>query len=379
MVAKLFACIHEGKLDTQNQLLHVLHSIITVSSAASAANRRKVSAARTSRGIGHVSRFSTSSTDTQGDEDPQASEPTSDNVSPLLMQTLMDGISSTTNRPVLQHWIDFILMTIPQFQGHLRPLLLPLCDCVIQQLQNLTYALHIVLKQPSSDQDLSLASSESVAIMFLSALERIVILALGHFPARPQESERSGSVDQSGGLLGYVSNVFSMEEAPVSKPSDGLMVGFPFPFFLRVERTRNLTFPSFLKLSLAQLDSSASPTPFESFNPSGRSRTASPRHRLPRPRKDSSSSAHGRAIELNRFWSISIVCSLSTSCKLWLSAGRQETFRSRFASFPSLLSLTSCSHTDSSFVSSPRLLLRAVPAPSRSSTFSLPTLRVSSQ
>lgn len=225
VVAKLFSCIHEGKLDTQNQLLHVLHSIITVSSAASAATRRKVSAARTSRGIGHVSRFSTSSsTDSQGEEDRQASEPISDNVSPLLMQTLMDGISSTANRPVLQHWIDFILMTIPQFQGHLRPLLLPLCDCVIQQLQNLTYGLHVALKEPSSDQDLSLESSESISVMFLSALERIVTLALGHFPARPQETERSGSVDPSGGLLGYVSNVFSMEEAPVSKPSDGLMV-----------------------------------------------------------------------------------------------------------------------------------------------------------
>lgn len=219
VVAKLFSCIHGGKLDTQNQLLLVLHSIITVSSASAAASRRKSSVARTTAGRANP-RFSTSSTD-DGREDEK---PVSDNVSPLLMQTLMDGISSASNRPVLQHWIDFILMTIPQFQGHLRPLLLPLCDCVVQQLDKITQGLHVALNEPSSDLDLPLASSEAEAIMFLSALERIVTLALGHFPA-PSEHERGPSAE-TGGLFGYVSNVFSTEQEPTNSKTagDGLMV-----------------------------------------------------------------------------------------------------------------------------------------------------------
>jgi hypothetical protein len=33
----------------------------------------------------------------------------------LLVQAVIDGLATPTNRPVLQHWLDFILTTIPQF------------------------------------------------------------------------------------------------------------------------------------------------------------------------------------------------------------------------------------------------------------------------
>ncbi len=34
-------------------------------------------------------------------------------MNPLLIQTLVDGMSTRSNRPVLQHWLDFVLMAVP--------------------------------------------------------------------------------------------------------------------------------------------------------------------------------------------------------------------------------------------------------------------------
>lgn len=225
-------------------------------------------------------------------------------------------------------------MTIPQFQGHLRPLLLPLCDCVVQELQRLTRGLHSALKEPSSEQNLALASSESVAIMFLSALERIVTLALGHFPARQQEAEGAGSVDQGAGLFNYVSNVFSTEEAPSSKAPDGLMVRLSCPCFSLFDVADLLPFLS----SLGRQVSNASPTPFEVSKLSGPSQTAAARRPPRRPRKVCSSSARGRAPVVSRSWNTSTGYTPSRLFRLWQSAGQREMLRWRYASLPLLSS-----------------------------------------
>jgi len=107
VVRKLYFCIHSSRLDLQNKLLHLLHSVISASMAqdeSRQANKEKPDGSAPGSAIGH-------------DSDPAAR---SYSVNSLLVQTLIDGIAVRTNRPVLQHWLDFLLMAIPQFQHALQ-------------------------------------------------------------------------------------------------------------------------------------------------------------------------------------------------------------------------------------------------------------------
>lgn len=181
IIGKLFSCVHAGRLDLQNKLLHLLHSIISA--------------------------FRSHATSKQP-EGPSYS------VNPLLIQTLIDGIAVGTNRPVLQHWLDFVLMTIPQFHDMLQPAIVPLNNCVSKQLS----AALVEIKQASvgdaSVADITAFTTDADFMMLLNAIERLVLLSLSQFVESTQvEDEGLGDkpIHDGSGILGYVSNVFSAE------------------------------------------------------------------------------------------------------------------------------------------------------------------------
>jgi hypothetical protein len=134
-------------------------------------------------------------------------------INPLLVQTLIDGISKTSNRPILQHWIDFILMTVPQFQQALYHLIFPLSDCICRQLRSALIDVHHVAKDTKGKGPILSTTTDAEFIMLLNALERLVLLSLTKTEVDNQEddnhSEKAGA--ESSGLLGYVSNVFGTE------------------------------------------------------------------------------------------------------------------------------------------------------------------------
>jgi hypothetical protein len=236
VVGKLFEAVHIGRLEGQNQLLHALHTIITVSTSSSLAAARKKAAAVTSQRMDRRAttgnRLSTSSKEEKETSAAVDENDTlSGNLSPLLMQTIVDGISTQTNRPILQHWIDFIMSTIPQFRGHLRPLLLPLCDAIIAQLRRLILDIHFSLSALPTDTDLALSTSDAEIVMLISPLEKIVTLTLGQLPAHSTSVRKESSAsdvtagDASTGLFGYVSTVWGLDDQASAKARDeGIMV-----------------------------------------------------------------------------------------------------------------------------------------------------------
>ncbi|OBZ78644.1 Protein dopey-1 [Grifola frondosa] len=183
VVQKLYFCVHIGRLDLQNKLLHLLHSIISASSPG---------APNLGGSLAHIDRGSEISSALDA---PTSIRAGSHSIHPLLIQTLVDGLSTPTNRPVLQHWLDFILMTVPQFQETLQNVVVPLSD---------------------SEGDIVSFTTDADFMMLLNALERLALLSLSRVQDAPVEEEtnptdRSGQ--ESGGLLGYVSNVFSSDAA----------------------------------------------------------------------------------------------------------------------------------------------------------------------
>jgi hypothetical protein len=219
VIGKLYFCIHIERLDLQNKLLHILHSLISASASnldSSAASNRTLKA-----GDGTPE-------DQSIHHDSQEGQRTY-TVNPLLVQTLVDGIAILTNRPVLQHWLDFVLMALPQFQPMLQSVVNPLNDCVCRQLRQ---ALADVL-QASRDgcevEDIVSAATDAEFIMLLNALERLVQLSLADVEANQEDEdntiEKAGL--ENGGLLGYVSNVFGSDNV-TGLTADQLLVSMDF-------------------------------------------------------------------------------------------------------------------------------------------------------
>jgi hypothetical protein len=204
VIGKLYFCIHVDRLDLQNKLLHILHSLL---SASTSSLDLPVHGNRTLKPNDGVPEDQSIQNDLQEGQQPSA-------VNPLLVQTLVDGIATLTNRPVLQHWLDFVLMAVPQFQPMLQTVVNPLNDCVCRQLRLALADILQASRDRSDVEDITSAATDAEFIMLLNALERLVQLSLANVEAYQEDDDNNAAekpVLENSGLLGYVSNVFSSD------------------------------------------------------------------------------------------------------------------------------------------------------------------------
>ncbi|GLB43530.1 putative dopey, N-terminal [Lyophyllum shimeji] len=202
VVGKLYFCVHLQRLDLQNKLLHLLHSLISASTARNLASRHA------------MGRQDGSASSMTGHEAEQ--ETRSYSVNSLLIQALVDGIAVRSNRAVLQHWLDFILMAVPQFQPALQAAVGPLNDCLCRQLSASLKDIHVASSGGQDyAKDVSCSATDAEMIMLLNGLERMVLLSLAYTSELNASEEETTALEKSGtensGLLGYVSNVFGSE------------------------------------------------------------------------------------------------------------------------------------------------------------------------
>ncbi|KAH6916730.1 Dopey, N-terminal-domain-containing protein [Coprinopsis sp. MPI-PUGE-AT-0042] len=211
IVKKLYFAVHTESIDLQNKLLHLLHSITSLSMVNIENARRAALAAREAQPEG--SAF----------PDQALEELPGYNLNPLLVQTLIDGISLPSNRPVIQHWLDFVLMAVPQFQPALQAAIVPLNECLCRQLRT-------TLKQIKSmgdpgqgyHGDMLTLPSELDLIILTNGLERLVLLGLAYTAeesAGDDDTTMQEKQAESTGLLGYVSTVFSGDGSSSAVPN----------------------------------------------------------------------------------------------------------------------------------------------------------------
>jgi len=216
IVTKLYACVHTGRLDLQNKLLHLLHSVI--SALVTLGSQLLMT---------HQPRMDLLSETTQTPDTEREAAPQSYNMNPLLTQTLIDGIGTLSNRPLLQHWLDFVLMTIPQFHLALHPAVEPLIECICRQLRSATNDTASARTQVSDTQDILSVASDAELIMLLHAIERLLLLNLSKQIEAADTEDDSSYAEKSAtdgtGLFGYVSTVFGSEN-PAYVPEEQLAV-----------------------------------------------------------------------------------------------------------------------------------------------------------
>lgn len=240
-VSKLYATVHTEQLDLQNKLLHLLHSVLFAVASVTELGQQTHSSRITKRddlagvtdddvGVG-----SRSDPTSRGDSIPTRISNSHNPVNPLLIQTLIDGLSVPSNKPLLQHWIDWILMTVPQFQRSLVHLVFPLSDCICRQLRVAVLDIGGIMDALASGTDrgqieanIISGTTDSYLVMLLNALERLVLLGLTQ-PAQPEPSTvpeyelGNAHGPESGGLLGIVSGVFGAETSSLGTFGDDNM------------------------------------------------------------------------------------------------------------------------------------------------------------
>ncbi|GAA5982369.1 hypothetical protein JCM11641_006959 [Rhodosporidiobolus odoratus] len=209
LTSRLFQSVHRGELDLQNKLLHVLHSVIL---ATSSSNRRR----------------KTSSSDHAVEEQPP--DLTHDE---FLVRVISDAVSQKSNA-VIHHWIDFLLMTIPQFRHQLHTLILPLIDRLSSRLAAFLQDFEAAYS-PTSLTSTSSSDTDAEFTALANALERLMLVATAETLMTGNDVEVR-SVDRaasdvaptvnaggggSGGLLGYMTGVLSHSEAePADVPEE---------------------------------------------------------------------------------------------------------------------------------------------------------------
>ncbi|ODO06352.1 hypothetical protein L198_01584 [Cryptococcus wingfieldii CBS 7118] len=207
LVENLISAVQKGHLTLQSKMLHLLHSAIHAS-----APRRD----HPSRVASHTHRRAASSIF----EKPPPLEISPSEFEYQLVVMIMRGVVTPSNIPVLQHWVDFVLMTVPTLAS--RPALLhTLVECFSQETRELVQRMRDAHEKASGHRDEvihdeTLSVTDAEVVMTLNALERVLTLlgnqALGRADETPNPQTESGSR-----ILGLVSNVFTVE-APSIDP-----------------------------------------------------------------------------------------------------------------------------------------------------------------
>ncbi|KAJ1596438.1 hypothetical protein NDA11_000447 [Ustilago hordei] len=261
LIENLLIAVHQGCTTVQSKMLHTLHTVIAAKTSASSCPdqmQRRFSSTSQLPGVLHQRGDSTGRSEADGSTvSPQLTVQTNASTGKrsaqqkqphrLLLPLLQRGLSTPSNRLILQHWSDFILMTAPLYRSAVYNFLFPLnqtvCDLLGKAMVEVggsyvpgasrpTFGAELVIE--SHDTECSFLESD--LLLLINLAERSLMLATGSGasehanvaagrgeasaaadsaaagPLSPTINEKSGQQDSSAsGLLGYVSNVFSSD------------------------------------------------------------------------------------------------------------------------------------------------------------------------
>ncbi|TKY89065.1 hypothetical protein EX895_001596 [Sporisorium graminicola] len=267
-IEALLMSVQQGTISIQNKMLHTLHSLLvaktSLSSRPDLLQRRFSSTSHSQRlhqrnesaGRSEAEPGGTSPVFNQNSASSTAVVSTDSTKQPhrLLLPLLHRGLVTASNRPVLQLWSDFILMTAPFYRSSAASLLLPLnqtaCDLIAKGMLEVSGSYVPAACRPTfgaesvvQAHDAQCSFLESDLLLLINLAERLLILATASagsegsviMASRVAAAEDVASADSvanekavqehgTPGLLGYVSTVFSSDAADADgsdTPRDG--------------------------------------------------------------------------------------------------------------------------------------------------------------
>ncbi|KAJ9474697.1 Protein dopey [Pseudozyma hubeiensis] len=242
LIESLLVAIHQSSIAIQNKMLHTLHTILIAKT--SPASRPDFAQRRMSSTSQPASLHQRADSSGRSELDPastvQMQKPTSSMPTPtptskphrLLLRLLQRALVTPSNRSILQHWSDFILMTVPLYRASPSALLLPLnrtvCDLIARAVLELGESYAPGASRPTfgaeaivQTRDATCSFVESDLLLLINLAERTLMLAGGTnneaMTSAVRGDESTGRSSQDQGLLGYVANVFSSDAVGAEK------------------------------------------------------------------------------------------------------------------------------------------------------------------
>lgn len=205
---RLLLLIRAHDYNLQNKFLHTLHATISVGTPTP------------------QSRHSASLDLTQTSRDkPDGQNST---VNQLFATLVGDGITTQANAAIVHHWIDFLLMTVPQIRRSLEEVVKPLIDRLVHRLRLLVLDLEKTYRA-NTPGDLQSESTDSDFSVIVNALERLMVVAIegegpssgaGEVTVGKSNLERSLPSESGGGLFAGVFNVLGSSESAPNLPQE---------------------------------------------------------------------------------------------------------------------------------------------------------------
>ncbi|KAF9398703.1 hypothetical protein BGX21_007403 [Mortierella sp. AD011] len=216
VINKMLYCINHNCLDLQSRLLHLLHATILMGATpVKKTNTPNTPLTRDGSMSTLDSAASSSSNHTFGGDTNESLFRVIGS-SPLFVKTVFDALSVPTNRPILQHWMDFLMLALPFLTNYFRKVLLPVIQCLCDQILRS----RACLLEAYTNQGRSLTGTPSLTdqdlTIFLTGLERMLTFSLAE--ARlGEEADATHKQEWSNGQRGrpgLVTNVLGIEVHP---------------------------------------------------------------------------------------------------------------------------------------------------------------------
>ena len=208
LLSRLSLSISQGELELQNKLLHVLHSVIHQLDIL----LPKIDGPRESN-----------QSEKEGLPSREGINTPNDIVSSHFLQVVIDGISLQTNPAIMHHWIDFVLMSMPQLRRSRETFVLPVLQCLIDKMKT---AMGQLQKAWSISKEIPVMSehAETDMTVLLNAAEHLVLgvleakakMPMDELPAVKSVSQMDGSTS----FLGYVSTVLGASDTALPPVTD---------------------------------------------------------------------------------------------------------------------------------------------------------------
>lgn len=198
LLRKILFCIYSKKLDLQSNLIHLLCVTIPNVGAVNESSKKNPVYTDDPYNLPPSSHGNLTSS-----EEPDAKK----NIrsfrtagsSRSLIKVLRDALSIHYNRPLLQQWMHFIVTSLPYFRYSFNSILVPLIQCICEQLNRWKTEMYNHYSKRSGD----LTMSEWDIITLLNGFEKVVMFCLkdgGLANAGDSSSTSSKACESSLGL-----------------------------------------------------------------------------------------------------------------------------------------------------------------------------------
>ncbi|KAI9254739.1 Dopey, N-terminal-domain-containing protein [Helicostylum pulchrum] len=220
VIHKLLFCIWTKNLDLQQKLLHLLHASLAITCAS----------AQSEKGHHHSSSVDSISSFTSLNEAIQLIQSSTD----LFVKCVTDALTVSSNRPMLQHWVDFVLATLPYVKNGFRFILVPMLICICNQISARCDTIDIMIHETPLHASSSTYSNNAELLVLLTGLEKLVMFCLTEraitddwFTALKSEDIAVPCIPENSALIGLTQIIYGGSEDHQQKPRDAIVYHLP--------------------------------------------------------------------------------------------------------------------------------------------------------